>query len=247
MNMYENRLGMRNTNNQGLNMVICEYIKANDIYVEFLEFPCKLHTTFDCFISGRIKNPMFPSIYNKGYYGIGKYSSTKDNIAFSKWKSMLKRCYDPIYLNKNQSYIDCYVCDEWLNFQNFAKWFYENYYEINSERIELDKDISIKGNKIYSPNACIFVPQKINALFRSRKSNTIYNGVSKVNMEYNSKYKPSLLYTNSFRYFDNIGEAYKLYKHRKELVIHSLAYEYKLNYPNEFPNKVYNVLMNYSI
>lgn len=42
---------------------------------------------------------------------------------------MLQRCYN----NKQLSYFDCEVCDEWLCFQNFAKWYEENYYEIEGE------------------------------------------------------------------------------------------------------------------
>ena len=48
----------------------------------------------------------------------------------------------------NKNYLDVTVCEEWHNFQNFAKWFYENYYEISGEKMRLDKDILIKGNKM---------------------------------------------------------------------------------------------------
>ena len=42
---------------------------------------------------------------------------------------------------------------EWHNFQVFAKWFDENY----MEGFQLDKDIKIEGNKIYSSGTCLFV------------------------------------------------------------------------------------------
>ena len=84
---------------------------------------------------------------------------------------MLRRCYDEKLHKKYPTYIDCKVCEEWLNFQNFAKWYYNNYYEIENEKICLDKDILHKGNKIYSPDNCVFVPNNINVLFvKSDKS-----------------------------------------------------------------------------
>ena len=78
---------------------------------------------------------------------------------------MLERCYDTEHSYKFPTYENCIVCDEWLNYQNFARWFDINYYEIEGEVMCLDKDILFKGNKIYSPKTCIFVPRGINNLF----------------------------------------------------------------------------------
>ena len=84
---------------------------------------------------------MLKKVYNIGYLGQGKYKSRengKSTKAYEVWKKMLQRCYDPYYINKYPSYIDCYVCDEWLCFQNFAKWFYKHYYECSGEKMCLD-------------------------------------------------------------------------------------------------------------
>ena len=62
-----------------------------------------------------------------GYIGEGKYKSIISNGSktqthcYSTWKSMLTRCYDEKYHIKKPTYENCYVCDEWLNFQNFAE------------------------------------------------------------------------------------------------------------------------------
>ena len=82
---------------------------------------------------------------------------------------MLRRCYDKKILEKFPTYKRCTVCDEWLFYPNFKKWFDENYYEIEGQKMALDKDIISKGNKVYSPENCIFVPNNINVLFTNRK------------------------------------------------------------------------------
>lgn len=53
------------------------------------------------------------------------------------------------------------MCKEWHMYENFYKWFKDNYIE----GFSLDKDIAIEGNKEYSPTACAFVPQSVNSLF----------------------------------------------------------------------------------
>lgn len=99
---------------------------------------------------------------NDAWYSVnpsvnGKYRACP---VYTKWHNMLKRCYDPKLQKKHVTYRDCKVCDEWLTFSNFAKW-----YESNSiDGYQLDKDIKIKGNKIYSPETCLFIPTRINTL-----------------------------------------------------------------------------------
>ena len=168
------RLGETNISNEGCEMKIVEYKKANDIIVEFQdEYKTNVHTKYCHFKIGNVKNPFYKSVYGIGFIGAGKYK-TKENGKLTKayicWRNMLKRCYDPYYLNKKPTYIDCYVCESWLCFLNFAKWFYKNYYEIENEIMCLDKDILVKGNKIYSPETCIFVPERINCLFIKRQN-----------------------------------------------------------------------------
>lgn len=79
--------------------------------------------------------------------------------AYVKWVAMLKRCYSSKYQEEHQTYIGCSVCNDWLSFSVFEKWFDEN----NIEEWALDKDIKTKGNKIYSPETCLFVPHSVNS------------------------------------------------------------------------------------
>ena len=74
---------------------------------------------------------------------------------YQTWKSMLKRCYSE---KEYPTYKGCSVCDEWLIFSNFKRWMEQQDWQGK----QLDKDLLIEGNKVYSPETCIFVDQVIN-------------------------------------------------------------------------------------
>lgn len=77
---------------------------------------------------------------------------------YLKWRSMLQRCYCQKLHEKHPSYIECSVCEEWLTFSNFREWMKSK----NWQDKHLDKDLLIEGNKVYSPDTCIFVSGKVN-------------------------------------------------------------------------------------
>lgn len=109
-------------------------------------------------------------VYDKSAYGVGYIGEGAYKISFKRvfyphyiyWRTMMKRCYSDHFHTQFPTYKDCSVVKDWHNFQNFAKWYDENYYEIGEEMMHLDKDILVKGNKVYSPETCVFVPQSIN-------------------------------------------------------------------------------------
>ncbi|QZI90420.1 hypothetical protein MYOV003v1_p0096 [Vibrio phage 207E48.1] len=86
--------------------------------------------------------------------------------AYRTWSSMLERCYSAKYQAKKPSYIGCTPSSEWLLFSNFKVWFDDNYIE----GYQLDKDLFIDGNKIYSAATCFFVPPRLNSLFLDNKA-----------------------------------------------------------------------------
>ncbi|TCJ01061.1 AP2 domain-containing protein, partial [Cytobacillus praedii] len=148
-------------------MKIVEYNNSNDIWVQF-EQGEPVHTQWTPFIKGEVTNVYDISIYGVGSIGDGLYkTSVKGKISpqYKSWHSMMTRCYNDKYQEKQPTYKGCTVVEEWHNFQNFAKWYDENYYEVEGDKMQLDKDIIVKGNKVYSPNTCVFVPQSINKLF----------------------------------------------------------------------------------
>lgn len=78
---------------------------------------------------------------------------------YAKWSSMIRRCYSDNHLKTHPSYEGCKVCDEWLVFSSFKRWMERQDWSSK----ELDKDLLIKGNKVYSPDACCFLSQSVNS------------------------------------------------------------------------------------
>ena len=174
INYREERLNEVNLNTYGTAMKIIKYNNANDIIVEFDdEYKSKVKTSYSSFSKGEVKNPYDKSVFGVGYYGEGKYVSKvngKHTLSYKKWRAMIVRCYSEKYIAEHPTYKDCIVCDEWHNYQNFAKWFENNYYEIPGEIMDLDKDIMIIENKIYSPDTCVIIPQSLNKIYNHTKN-----------------------------------------------------------------------------
>lgn len=74
---------------------------------------------------------------------------------------MISRCYSKLSLLRSPCYAEASVCDDWHSFQVFADWYYENH-PLDGTTYHLDKDLKVKGNKIYSPSTCLFVTAKEN-------------------------------------------------------------------------------------
>ena len=78
---------------------------------------------------------------------------------YRTWISMLRRCYSAVEQARYPTYIGCSVCDEWLTFTNFKRWM-ENQ---DWEGKQLDKDLLVEGNKVHSPENCVFVDNVTNS------------------------------------------------------------------------------------
>jgi hypothetical protein len=76
---------------------------------------------------------------------------------FSRWTSMLHRAYNHL---DRPTYEGCSVADDWLTFSNFKAWMENQYWE----GLQLDKDILVEGNKVYSASTCAFVPNYLNVV-----------------------------------------------------------------------------------
>lgn len=242
----EDRVGILKTNKKGTEMKIIKVLPDDRIIVQFQdEFKFEKEIHYNNFKRGTVKNPYDKTICGVGYLGEGSFIAHDENGINTKpydtWTNMIERCYSNNMRHKHFAYEDCTMCDEWLNFQTFAKWYEANFYDIGTERMHIDKDILMKDNKIYAPEKCIFVPQRINMIFmkKNRKidsdlPNGIHRCIGGFRSEYNTKYLGT---------YKTLEEALYYYNIEKQLHINEVADEYK----NIIPPKLYKALLNWNI
>lgn len=249
--MNDNRIGQISRTLHGTPMKIIEYNSYKDILVEFMDgYHHKKRTNVLNFMRGKVKNPYDRTINGVGFLGYGDYTATKNLIrdrVYLIWSAMIQRCYVHGGKNKFDSYVGCSVCEEWQNFQNFAKWYNENYYNISGSVMTIDKDLLSKGNKIYGPETCVIIPEKINLLLVSKNScsNGLPIGVhfDKSRNKYMACCGNNSVGNKKLGRFKTPEEAFQAYKKCKEELIKSRAEEYK----DLISDKVYQALINYVV
>ncbi len=190
---------------------------------------------------------MKKSFYGVGTNSRGKYKTGIDGKrakSYATWKSMLKRAYCPKYHTSRPTYLGCSVSDEWLEYQEFAKWF-ENH-EYGNHGYELDKDLLIPGNKIYAPDRCVFVPSQLNNLLLDSKAirGQYAQGVSinKRSNKFGARIKINGKQKN-LGFFDTEIEAYRTYKKAKEENVKHMANHWR----DDIAANVYDALMNWEL
>jgi hypothetical protein len=249
-----NRKGEKNYNTFGSEMIIIEYRKYLDIDVYFPEYDWTAkNKTYNNFKKGAISCPYEKTVCDVGYIGEGDYKvseNSKHTKGYKAWHRMLQRCYYDKFHERNPTYIGCKVCDEWLNFQNFAEWYEKNYYEVEGETMCLDKDILVKHNKIYSTDTCIYVPQTINLLFTKNNSKrgesvigtTPFKGKYVVQCHLINPKTGKSKYEYLGRY-DTQEKGFEVYKYYKEKNIKEVADYFK----NLIPKRLYDGMYSYEV
>ena len=254
MIMNLDRIGEERLNKFGSKMVIKEYRKYKDLDVYFPEYDWTFeHARYGDFKNGEIKCLYEPRYYGKGYLGEGKYKvreNGKLTDEYKIWHGVLQRCYDPKFHEKHSTYKDCTVEDYLLNFQHMGKWLEDNYYEVPGEKMCLDKDILCKGNKIYSRDTCIFVPERINLLFTKRDKS---RGNSPIGATPNSSGNYQVRCHDEYGKSIYLGtyntkeKAFQVYKQYKEKVIKKVIDSYKEKIPEPFYSKLKTAMYNYKV
>lgn len=142
---------------------------------------------------------------------------------------------------KNQAGI---LCDEWREFENFNKWYENNYYEIVGEKMELSHKLYSLNNQLMSPEMSCFLPTTINSTL-CKLGRAINNGLS-VNINATGKANGLYeirLFGKAIAYSDSKEELVEIRNIILSREFSSMAQKYK----EKLPKKIYDKLMNYEV
>lgn len=181
------------------------------------------------------------TVHGHGYLGFGDFKCW-DNVAgktteeYRAWAHMLRRVYDSKFHILQPYYKGMAVCEEWHNFQVFAKWYtsHRNY----GLGFELDKDVLSDGDKLYSPETCTLLPKEINASLivkTTPKGKKLPTGVSRTKNKVVNRYRVrvrGLLPNELYCYANTVEEAAIKSLEAKDIRLVQLVEKYK-NYLEE--------------
>jgi len=127
----------------------------------FIETPASNHSI-------KCRRPLLGGAINDAKYNVYYIDDFGRRYAcpiYTHWCNLLSRIFSDNYSKGVVCYKDVSICDEWLTFSNFYKWAKDKNYIGR----DLDKDLKVTGNKVYSPSTCLFVPPNINKLIQEKR------------------------------------------------------------------------------
>ena len=233
-------------NNVGLKFVVIEYNGCNDVKVKFVDSSYTTFSTAGNIRSGSVKDKMSPSVYGVGVVGVDSISTNqKPHQEYVFWNSMLQRCYDLSYKLKRPTYIGCTSSNNFKYYPYFKDWCNKQV-GFGNKGWCLDKDILVKGNKLYSEDTCCFVPREINSLF-ALSGNT--RGLNPIGVQFNleeGNYSARVSRDGKHCHigtYETKEDAFLGYKEAKELHIKSVAKRWF----GKIDQNVFNALMTYEV
>ena len=151
------------TDYNGCMKVTAKFLDAGSAYVT---------TTLQNINNGQVKNPCHPNAYG-GYLGMGYYSEHPDKSIYNIWIGIFNRSTDKIH-------IDSIVDPSWYNYNTFCEWYVPYLKSLPEGEYAIDKDLlfnryyqSTGGQKCYSPNTCVLVPQDMERQLINIRMNNI--------------------------------------------------------------------------
>ena len=234
--------------------VVEEYLGDSKVRIKFINtgsvrttYTSRIHHggVMDFCAEKVVKSKTNNIIHKVGNRGDDKSLIEENFKAYQVWCSMLQRCYSPRTEYMKRNYKDCEVSDYFKIFPQFLEW-----WKMKSEGIsidlQLDKDILIKGNRLYSETTCTLVPRDVNMLLIKRdKARGKYPiGVTycKNTKRYKAQFSKFNIITH-LGFYDDIECAFLAYKQAKEDYIKEVANKFK----DVIEDKVYEILMEYEV
>lgn len=247
MEHEKHKVGSVHSTNKYGDFIITKYVNASNVHIKFLNTGYETVTLNSCILSGEIRDRYFPSVHGVGI--VGEESSRDSNgnklKEYFLWNHMLTRCYGKKAKLKLPSYGDCTASTNFKYFPYFKDWCSKQI-GFGNEGWQLDKDILVKGNKIYSEDTCCFVPAEINSVFikcdRSRGEYPLGVNYHKATRKFVAQISYRKIKTHLGLY-DTAEDAFKAYKKSKEKLIKSLADKYM----DVLDPRVYKAMVEYEV
>ena len=218
------------TMNSDLTCKVIKYTDKNNVLVEF-ESGQTYNVDMSSLRRGSVRDRYGEKVCGVGINDVVGSSTTHKDVRML-WKGILTRCYGR---KVTEAYKGCSICVRWVKLSNFIADIEKipNFDKLFKQGWSLDKDILVKGNKVYSPETCCIVPSEVNQLFISQKQNrgrlpigVIFNAIDGSFTAQLSKRltdgKQRLR-----KNFKTVEEAFLFYKESKESYIKTVANMYK--------------------
>ena len=227
---------------------ILKYNDTKNVEIQFINTGYETSSRLEHIKNGNVKDPYAASVHGVGILGT-KYPSMINGVLtkeYTLWQNMLQRCYSDVYKKQRPTYEGCEVSDKFKSYEYFYEWCHSQI-GFDNQGWHLDKDLLVKGNKVYSEDSCVFLPSEINSLLikrealrgeyligvswhKTHKAFVARVGENKSKQEYLGSFKTEL-------------EAFNAYKTAKEAFVKEQAEKWK----GKIDPRAYNALMNYTV
>lgn len=157
-----------------------------------------------------------------------------------KWEKMVDRCrVGGSYQRRVPAYVGCKVDQRFMDFQFFTEWMREQK-GYNNFDYELDKDLIVPGNRIYSPETCVLVPRLINSFLVASSRVRGYSERKPGRFEVSIRFNNKAQYLGTFDSAEEAAERYHLEKIKQ-------AYQLAEMYYGKVDLRVIAALTNYQV
>ena len=231
---------------------ILKYNDSRNVEIQFLKTGFETVVQLGHIKNGNVKDPYLPSVYSIGVLGT-KYPPTisgRNTKEYDLWTSMLERCYSDNFKNKHPTYKDCEVSDNFKSYEYFYEWCQNQIgfgNDGNGNPFHLDKDLLIKGNKVYSEDSCVFIPVDVNLVLTKRTSSRGQHLIGvcwhKRDKAFSARVNKNKGKREHLGYFKTELEAFNAYKKAKESFVKEQANKWK----GKIDDRAYEALMAYTV
>lgn len=203
--------------------------------------------------AGWINDRTYP-VHNTDISRVSNSSPSK-TATYQAWACMKRRCIDNKYKEKYPTYIGVDASEDFKNFTKFHDWWFE---QLGNDLpdIQLDKDLLVKGNKLYSPDTCLLIPNFVNKFLTKRDAT---RGDCLIGVDKHGQYKNGdIRYRAGVSEYDPISgktgrkhigcfrnelEAFHAYKSAKE----AIAKKYADYLSGKVDSRVIDALLNFQV